>query len=416
LARASEKKTVVPGEFVVAKPDLLIFHDLNAYGRLVSPYYSWRQMHLGKIPDPDRILIIFDHCVPAADVNHAAQQKAVREFAKEQNIRNLYDVGRNGIGHHVIVEKGYARPGMLLAIHDTHGTTAGAVGALATPLGLDMLRILSTGKNWYRVPESLKFKITGEFQKGVMSRDLGQLILHDMSPDRGVYKVMEFTGPTAKRMSMDSRMTLCNMTIEAGAKAGIFNPDQITIDYVKARTTEPFEAVPSDPGAEYEEIFDYEVTKLEPQLAAHPNTTNTRAVAEVAGIEIDQAFIGSCASGRMEDLRIAAKILKGNKIHPNVRLIISPVSQETYLKAVTEGLMESFVRADALIGPPTCGPCLGMHMGVIASGETCISTSTRCEIGRMGSPESRVYLANPATVAASALEGKITDPRPYLKE
>lgn len=411
LARASGKDEVVAGEFVQAKPDMVAVTDTTIFQKGVVE--KLKELAVKKIPNPDKVSVTFDHRVPAYDILSAEMHKVIRQFVKEYSIKNIYDVGRHGISHQIMAEKGRALPGTLYVADDTHATTLGAFGAFACMLGIDLLNVFVTGENWFRVPESLKFNITGDFKKGVISRDLIALILSDIGL-KPMYKAMEFVGPTIKEMSIDGRMTLCNLVPIAEAKNGIINPDQKTIDYVKSRTNKSFKVLTSDPDAEYEEVFDYDVSTLEPLVAMPGTPNNAKSVVEIEGVDINQAYIGSCASGRMEDLRIAAKILKGRKINPNVRMLIFPSSQEIYRNALREGLIEIFLEAGATICNPTCGPCAGMHMGLLASDEVCIATSTLNIKGRMGSPNSKLYLASAATVTASAVEGKISDPRDFL--
>jgi 3-isopropylmalate/(R)-2-methylmalate dehydratase large subunit len=342
----------------------------------------------------------------------AGLHQIVRNFAEEQNIKNFYDVGRGGVCHQVMSEKGYVRPGEVIVGSDSHTCTYGAFGAFATGIGsTEMAAVFTTGKLWFRVPEVIKVDVEGKFQKWVTSKDMTLNIIGKIGADGAIYKGLEFGGSTIRDMTVDGRMVLSNMAVEMGAKAGLIEPDQKTLDYVNARTDKPFNPIVSDKEAEYEKVVDVDVSDLEPQVAVPHQVDNIKPVTDIEGTEINQAFIGSCTNGRLEDLQSAAKILKGKKINRNVRLIVIPASQEIYLNALSEGLIQAFMKSGATIGNPNCGPCLGGHMGILADGETCISTSNRNFIGRMGSTKSFVYLASPATVAASALTGKITDPR-----
>lgn len=411
LANASGKKHVSPDDIVEANIDVAMTHDLT--GPLAIK--SFKEIGAKKVWDKDKVVIILDHLVPASSVISAGLHKIVRNFAEEQNIENFYDVGRGGVCHQVMPEKGHVRPGEVIVGSDSHTCTYGAFGAFATGIGsTEMAAVFTTGKLWFRVPEVIKVDIEGKFQKWVTAKDMTLNIIGKIGADGAIYKGLEFGGSTIRDMTVDGRMVLSNMAVEMGAKAGLIEPDQKTLDYVKARTDKPFNPVKSDPEAEYEKVVDVDVSDLEPQVAVPHQVDNIKPVTEIEGTEVNQAFIGSCTNGRLEDLQSAAQILKGKKINRNVRLIVIPASQEIYLNAVNEGLIQTFMEAGATIGNPNCGPCLGGHMGIMADGEACISTSNRNFIGRMGSTKSFVYLASPATVAASALTGKITDPRTVM--
>jgi 3-isopropylmalate/(R)-2-methylmalate dehydratase large subunit len=408
LANASSKQQVSPGEIVEASIDAAMIHDLT--GPLAIK--SFRMIGAKKVWDNNKVVIILDHLVPASSVISAGLHKTVRNFVEEQNIQNFYDVGRGGVCHQVMPEKGHVRPGEVIVGADSHTCTYGAFGAFSTGIGsTEMAAVFTTGKLWFRVPEVIKVDVTGKLPSMVTPKDLTLNIVGEIGADGAIYKGLEFGGSTIRNMTVDGRMVLCNMAVEMGAKAGIIKPDQKTIDYVKARTDKPFKAVKSDPDATYERVVDVDVSDLEPQVAVPHSVDNVKPVSEVDGVKVDQAFIGSCTNGRLEDLQSAAQILKGKKIARNMRLIVIPASQEIYLNALNEGLIKTFMDAGATIGNPNCGPCLGGHMGIMADGEACISTSNRNFIGRMGSTKSFVYLASPATVAASAITGKITDPR-----
>jgi 3-isopropylmalate/(R)-2-methylmalate dehydratase large subunit len=412
LANASGKQEVSAGEIVEANIDVAMTHDLT--GPLAIK--SFREIGAKKVWDSNKVVIILDHLVPASSVISAGLHRTVRNFAEEQNIKNFYDVGRGGVCHQVMPEKGHVRPGEVIVGSDSHTCTYGAFGAFATGIGsTEMAAVLATGKLWFRVPEVIKVNVTGKFQRLVTAKDLTLNIVGRIGADGAIYKGLEFGGSTIREMSIDGRMVLCNMAVEMGAKAGIIETDQKTVDYVKARTDKPFNPVKSDPDAAYERVVDVDVTALEPQVAVPHSVDNVKPVSEVEDVKVDQAFIGSCTNGRLEDLRSAAQILKGKKIDKGIRLIVIPASQEIYLNALNEGLIKTFMDAGATIGNPNCGPCLGGHMGILAEGEACISTSNRNFIGRMGSTKSYVYLASPATVAASAITGKITDPRKTVK-
>ncbi|MEM3626826.1 MAG: homoaconitase large subunit [Candidatus Bathyarchaeia archaeon] len=410
LAKASGMEKVHPGEIVNAKVDTIMIHDLT--GPLAIE--AFRKIGVKKVWDNRKIVIIFDHQVPADSIRMAELHKQLRGFAKEQKIK-LHDVGLGGICHQVMVEKGHVAPGMLIVGADSHTCTYGAFGAFATGIGsTEAAAVLATGEIWLKVPETIKINVEGKFQRLVAPKDLILFIIGQMGVDGAIYKSLEFTGSTIRGMSNAGRMTLCNMAVEVGAKTGIIEPDETTYEFLKERIPNELKAMSplkSDSDAHYERILNMEVTRLEPQVACPPSVDNVKPASKVEGVEIDQAFIGSCTNGRIEDLRLAAEILKGKKIKEGVRMLVIPASQEVYMQALKEGLVEVFVDAGGLVCNPTCGPCLGGHIGVLASGEVCISTSNRNFIGRMGSPEAKIYLASPATVAASALTGRITDPR-----
>jgi 3-isopropylmalate/(R)-2-methylmalate dehydratase large subunit len=413
LANASGKQQVSPGEIVEANIDAAMIHDLT--GPLAIK--SFRKIGAKKVWDNNKVVIILDHLVPASSIISANLHRIVRNFAEEQNIKNFYDVGRGGVCHQVMPEKGHVRPGEVIVGADSHTCTYGAFGAFATGIGsTEMAAVFATGKLWFRVPEVIKVNVTGELPNMVTPKDVTLNIVGEIGADGAIYKGLEFGGSTIEEMSIEGRMVLSNMAVEMGAKAGIIEPDQKTLDYVRARTDKQVKPVKSDPDATYERVVDVDASNLEPQVAVPHSVDNVKPVSEVEDVEIDQGFIGSCTNGRLEDLRSAAQMLKGKKIAKGIRLIVIPASQEIYLNAINEGLIKTFMDAGATIGNPNCGPCLGGHMGILAESETCISSSNRNFIGRMGSSKSFVYLASPATVAASAITGKITDPRTVKEE
>jgi 3-isopropylmalate/(R)-2-methylmalate dehydratase large subunit len=413
LADASGKKQVSPGEIIEANIDAAMIHDLT--GPLAIK--SFREIGAKKVWNSQRIVVIMDHIVPASSIISANLHRIVRNFVEEQNIQNFYDVGRGGVCHQVMPEKGHVRPGEVIAGADSHTCTYGAFGAFATGIGsTEMAAVFATGKLWFRVPEVIKVDVTGELQRMVTPKDVTLNIVGKIGADGAIYKGLEFGGSTIRDMSVDGRMVLCNMAVEMGAKAGIIEPDKKTLEYVKARTDKPFKPVKSDPDSTYERVVDVNVSALEPQVAVPHSVDNVKPISKIEDTEVDQGFIGSCTNGRLEDLQSAAQILKGKKIARGVRLVVIPASQEIYLNALNEGLIKAFMDAGATIGNPNCGPCLGGHMGILAEGEVCISSSNRNFVGRMGSSKSFVYLASPATVAASAITGKITDPRTVKEE
>ncbi|MEJ2126283.1 MAG: homoaconitase large subunit [Candidatus Bathyarchaeota archaeon] len=408
LARASNKNEVVPGEIVEANIDVAMTHDLT--GPLAVK--SFKEIGAKKVWDADKIVVILDHLVPASSVISAGLHKTMRDFVNEQGIKNFYDVGRGGVCHQVMPEKGHVRPGDVIVGSDSHTCTYGAFGAFSTGIGsTEMAAVFATGKLWFKVPEVIKVEVTGNFQNLVSAKDLTLKVVGEIGADGAIYKGLEFTGQTIRDLTIDGRMVLSNMAVEMGAKAGLIEPDQKTMDYVNARTDMSFTPQKSDSDATYESVVDIDVNNLEPQVAVPHSVDNVKPVSEVEGTELNQGFIGSCTNGRIEDLREAAKILKGKQIAKTIRLIVIPASQEIYLNAVKEGLVNIFMEAGATVANPNCGPCLGGHMGIMTDGEACISTSNRNFIGRMGSTKSYVYLASPATVAASAITGKITDPK-----
>jgi len=408
LAKASGKDEVTPGEMVEASIDVAMIHDLT--GPLTIE--SFQKIGAEKVWDTQRIIIILDHLVPANSVKSAELHKIVRNFANEQKIENFYDIGHGGVCHQVMPEKGHVRPGELIVGADSHTCTYGAFGAFATGIGsTEMAAVFVTGTLWFKVPRVIRVNVTGRFQDLITPKDLILNIIGHIKVDGAIYDGVEFAGPAIRNMSVDGRMVLCNMAVEMGAKTGIIEPDETTLNYVKNRTNKPLKPVKSDPDATYKKVLDLDVTDMEPQVSCPHSVDNVKPVSEVDEVEVDQAFIGSCTNGRLEDLRLAARLLEGRKIRKGVRMLVAPASQEVYLKALQEGLIKTFVEAGACVCNPTCGPCLGGHLGLLASGEVCISSSNRNFIGRMGSPEAYVYLASPATVAASAVTGKIADPR-----
>ena len=408
LAKASGKKVVYPGDIVDANVDVIMVHDLT--GPLAIE--AFKKIGIQKVWDNKKIVVILDHQVPAESVKAAELHKTMRLFAKDQNLK-IYDVGRGGICHQVMPEKGHVTPGTVIVGADSHTCTYGAFGAFATGIGsTEAAAVFATGKIWFKVPSTIKISVKGELQKFVTPKDLILAIIGKMRVDGAIYKAAEFTGPTIKKMSMAGRMTLCNMAVEMGAKNGIIEPNEITRDFLEGRVKSlpDFKALKSDQNSVYESTVEFDVSKMKPQVACPSSVDNVKPVSEVGNVPIEQAFIGSCTNGRIEDLRYAAQILKGKKVKDGVRALVIPASQEVYRQAMKEGLLEIFTDAGAIVCGSACGPCLGGHIGLLAAGETCVSTSNRNFIGRMGSTQANVYLASPVTVAASAVMGKITDP------
>ncbi|MCS7114685.1 MAG: homoaconitase large subunit [Nitrososphaerota archaeon] len=404
LAKASGKKEVAPKEIVEAKVDVVMVNDLT--GPLAVE--AFKKIGVSRVWDNKRIVIVLDHLAPASSERAAELHKIMRNFAWEQGIEGFYDVGE-GVCHQVMVEKGYVKPGGLIVGADSHTCMYGALGAFATGIGsTEAAAVFATGGIWLKVPEAIKINVEGALKKLVTPKDLILHIIGEIGADGAIYKSIEFSGSTIRDMSMDGRMTMCNMVVEMGAKNGIVEPDETTLSYLNINSAEPLK---SDSNAQYEKILEIDAANLEPQVACPHSVDNVKNVREVAGVGVDQAFIGSCTNGRIEDLRLAAQILKGKKVNKRTRLLVIPASREIYMQALKEGLVEIFLKAGAVVCNPTCGPCLGGHLGILAADEVCISSSNRNFIGRMGSTKAHVYLASPATVAASALTGKITDPR-----
>ena len=408
LAKASGKSEVHPGEIVDANVDMVMVHDLT--GPLAVE--SFKKIGTPKVWDHKKVVVILDHQVPAESIKAAELHKTMRQFAKDQNL-TFYDVGRGGICHQVMPEKGHVVPGNVIVGADSHTCTYGAFGAFATGIGsTEAAAVFATGKIWFKVPPTIKVNIKGKFKKYVTPKDLILNIIGNLSTDGATYKAVEFTGATIKEMSIAGRMTVCNMAVEMGAKNGIIAHDETTNKFLEGRVTKipDFKALQSDKDAEYEHTVEFDVVKMEPQVACPSSVDNVSPISEVGNVPIDQAFIGSCTNGRLEDLRLAAQVIKGKKVKDGVRALVIPASQEVWRQAMQEGLLEIFTDSGAIVCGSACGPCLGGHIGLLAAGETCISSSNRNFIGRMGSTQAKVYLASPATVAASAVTGKLTDP------
>jgi 3-isopropylmalate/(R)-2-methylmalate dehydratase large subunit len=408
LAKASGKKTVHPGEIVDANVDMVMVHDLT--GPLAVE--AFKKIGTQKVWDNKKVVVILDHQVPAESVKAAELHKTMRQFAKEQNL-TFYEVGRGGICHQVMPEKGHVAPGNVVVGADSHTCTYGAFGAFATGIGsTEAAAVMATGRIWFKVPPTIKVNVKGIFQKYVTSKDLILNIIGTLGVDGAIYRAAEFTGPTVKAMSIAGRMTMCNMAVEMGAKNGIIAPDETTTEFLAGRISKmpDLKTLQSDADAEYERTVEFDVTKMEPQVACPSSVDNVKPVSEVGNVPVEQAFIGSCTNGRLEDLRVAAQVMKGKKVKDGVRALVIPASQEVWKQADQEGLLQIFTDAGAIVCGSACGPCLGGHIGLLAAGESCVSSSNRNFIGRMGSTQANVYLASPATVAASALTGRITSP------
>jgi 3-isopropylmalate/(R)-2-methylmalate dehydratase large subunit len=398
---------VHPGELLNCRVDVVLGNDVTTPVAIEE----FEKLGADQVFDRSRIVIVPDHFTPNKDIKSAEQAKRIRDFARQHAIVNYFEIGRMGIEHCLLPQEGLVLPGDLIIGADSHTCTYGALGAFSTGVGsTDMAAAMATGEAWFKVPETVKFVFHGELPPYVGGKDLILRVIGDIGVDGARYMAMEFTGPVISSLSMDNRFTMANMAIEAGGKNGIFAPDEITLDYVKGRNKREYTLYYSDPDARYADIREYDVTNMEPVVAIPHLPENVRNVSEVAGTTIDQVVIGSCTNGRMEDLEIAAGILRGRRIHPEVRLIILPGTQEIYLEALRKGFIETFVESGAAVSTPTCGPCLGGHMGILARGEKALATTNRNFVGRMGDPQSEVYLSSPAVAAASAIKGAITPP------
>jgi len=408
LARKAGLERVVPGQIVTVRPDKLLTHDNTS-----AIAGQFRKIGIEKVADPNISVIILDHVTPAANETYATNHRIVREFVASQGIEAFYDIGE-GICHQVLPEKGHAWPGAVIVGSDSHTPTHGAFGAFAAGIGrTEAAAVMATGEIWLRVPDSFRIVVNGKLPQRVSAKDVILHIIGDLGADGADYRSVEFTGETIHEMSIASRMVLTNMAAEMGAKNGVVQPDEVTRAWLQGRVTNGFEEIHADPDAGYERVIEYDVSNLAPQVARPHTVDNVVAVtdATVAGTPINQALVGTCTNGRLEDLAAAAEILRGKKINPNVRLLVLPASREVLLAAIAQGIVSELVSAGATLLNPGCGPCLGAHEGCMAPGEVTISTANRNFKGRMGSKEAFIYLASPATVAASALTGVITDPR-----
>jgi len=414
LAKKAGKKFVKPDEIVEVSVDRAMIHDALGAHTIAK----FRELGVKKVWDPAKIVVVLDHYVPNKDIDTAKKCLNIKKFVVEQGIDNYYEVGKGGIAHQVLVEKGHVLPGTILVGTDSHTTTSGVVGAFATGIGVDeMAAVFKTGRLWERVPGTIRINVEGKLVPPIMSKDLMLVILKRLGVSGALFKSLQFTGTTISQMSVAGRMVLTNMAIESGATNGIIEPDQKLRDFLKGRTNQPFELLESDQDAEYAKTLEFHADDIkEPMVAVPPKPSNAVGVTEVEGIRIDQAFIGSCTNGRLEDLRIAARILKGRKVDKLTKVIVIPASQEILKAALEEGLISIFVEAGVMVGPPTCGPCMEAHMGILGPGEVCISTANRNFQGRVGDVTAKIYLASPATVAASALKGRISDPREFFRE
>ena len=407
LAAHSGLDSVKPGQLIKATLDLVLGNDITTPVAI----NEFNKIGVNKVFDKEKIAIVPDHFTPNKDIKSAEQCKCCRDFAHKMEIKNYFEIGEMGIEHALIPEKGLAVPGDVIIGADSHTCTYGALGAFSTGIGsTDMGAGMATGEAWFKVPEAIKFELTGKMGTWVSGKDIILHIIGTIGVDGALYKSMEFSGPGLQNLSMDDRFTMSNMAIEAGAKNGIFEVDDKTLEYVQEHSHKNFTVYKADENAAYSEIVKIDLSKIRPTIAFPNIPENTRTIDEVGNIKIDQVVIGSCTNGRISDLRIAAKVLKGRKTNKNVRTIIFPATQKIYLQAIREDLIEIFIEAGAVVSTPTCGPCLGGHMGVLAAGERALATTNRNFVGRMGHPESEVYLASPAVAAASAITGRISSP------
>ena len=407
LAEHGGLKEVHPGMLINARVDIAMGHDVTA----PIAIGEFKKAGGHKVFDRNKIVLVADHFTPNKDIQSAQQVRIMRDFAKEHKISHYYEGGDAGVCHVLLPEQGIALPGDLIIGADSHTCTYGALGAFATGVGSsDFAAAMLTGELWFKVPETMKIVFHGKLNKWVSGKDLILYVIGQIGVDGANYKAMEFTGETLGELTMADRFTMANMVVEAGAKNGIFVPDETTREYVQSRAEREYTFHESDPDANYASILEVDVSKIEPQVAFPPLPSNVRGLSKVGSIKVDQVIIGSCTNGRIEDLRLAAQLLKGKQVAPYVRLIIIPTTPDVYRTAMSEGLFDIFLDAKAIISPPTCGPCLGGHMGILADGERAVATTNRNFVGRMGHPGSEVYLANPAIAAATAVLGRIAGP------
>ena len=412
LANAAGKDTVQPGDLITAEIDCIMCHDVTTPPAIKM----LKENGLDKVADPDKIVVTPDHFQPAKDIKSAELLKRLDTWAKEKKIKNYYPVGKAGVCHALLPEQGHIRPGTVTVGGDSHTCTYGAFAAFSTGIGsTDLAAAIATGQLWFRVPESIKFELNGSLGKCVYSKDVILEAIRIIGTDGALYMAMEFTGPALKDMSMEARMTITNMAIEAGGKNGVIGFDETTKAYLDEHLKDrkdDYKVFQSDQDAQYLRTVRIDCDKLEPMVAFPHLPSNGKPISDCQGLEMDQAYIGSCTNGRIEDLRIAADIIKGKKV--KCRTIVVPATPKIWKQCIDEGLAQIFYDADCVTAAPTCGACLGGFMGILAAGEKCISTTNRNFVGRMGSPQSEVYLASPATAAASAVEGKLTDPRKFV--
>lgn len=412
--KAGLRKAATAGEIVECEVDYVMVNDITG----VPAFQVLEELGDTYELKREKVVVIQDHYVPNKDVDSAEQAKALRNYARRYGIEQYYEIGRGGICHQVMIEEGFVAPGRLIIGADSHTCSYGALGAFSTGIGsTEAAAAMATGRLWFKVPETQKFVVNGELNRYVMGKDIILHIIGEIGVSGSLYKAQEFYGTAIERLSLSDRITISNMAVEAGAKAGIIPPDETVFEYLRGRVRGTYRAVYADGReADYEEVFTYDAAEIPPTVALPFSPDHTKPASELADVLIDQAYLGSCTNGRIEDLRVAAELLRGKKVHPEVRMIVVPASERVFRQAIEEGLIAIFLEAGAFVCGPTCGACLGGHMGVLAAGERCISTTNRNFIGRMGHKDSEVYLANPAVVAASALRGRITDPREFAPE
>lgn len=407
LASAVGRDQVSPGEILQVPLDAVIGHDTS-----VAVFRTLKKWGIDQVFDPDKICITADHFIPSPTADAAIQYKTLQDFMQEYHIRNWFPWGQGGICHALFPERGLVRPGMIIVGSDSHTCTYGALGAFSCGMGAtDAAGAMALGETWLKVPESILLRYSGKLPERVSGKDLILCALGLLGVEGALYRTLEFAGDTIHALDMDGRFTMCNMAVEAGAKNGIIAPDEVTEAYVRERSTVPYKVFAGDPDAEYASVHDIDVSSLTPLVAAPCSPGNVVPVSDLHGIRVDQVVIGSCTNGRIQDLRDAASLIRGHRFAAGVRVIVIPASQHIYMQAMKEGLIETFLEAGALIAPSTCGPCFGGHMGLLAPGEVCVSTTNRNFVSRMGHRESQVYLSSPFTAAASAIAGEITDPR-----
>ncbi len=410
LARAAGKATVATGEIINCKVDLAGINDLY-----LQTIRSFREMGGKKVDDPRKLVVFLDHYAPASTITQADNQKQFREFCWDQGINLLMDVD-TGVCHQVLADNGLVYPGMVLVVTDSHTTTHGAFGAFGTGVGAtDLAIIMMTGQLWFRVPEVIRINLEGRLPKGVFAKDVILKVIGSLGADYGVYRAVEFTGPVLKEFDISERMALCNMTTEMGAKTAYIQPDEITMAFLKGKAKQDYEIFATDPGYEYAAEHSLDVSDLMPQVAAPHSVDNVFDITAYAGRPVDQAFLGTCTGGRVEDLAVAAGILKGRRVNPRTRFLVVPASKGVFLEAMDKGYIQALVEAGATFVTPGCAACLGTHQGMLASGETCITASSRNFPGRMGHTKAEIFVGSPAAVAAAALEGKIVNPADYLE-
>ncbi len=405
LSKASQSD-VYADEYTTAEIETAMAQD----GTAPLTIKAIEEMEGEEVWNPEKIALVMDHTIPSASVGTSSMHQMMRKFAAKMNIENIYY--GEGICHQIMVEKGHVKPSTVIVGADSHTCTYGALGAFGTGIGsTEMAGVFLSGKLWFRVPQTMKFEVSGPLMDRVSAKDLALYIVGEIESDGATYKAVEYSGEPIRNMSIGDRMTLSNLAVEMGAKTGIVEPDEKVRKYLQDRVDEEIELTKNDEDAQFEEVIDIEGEDLEPQIAFPHQVDNVKPISEGEGIKLDQVFLGTCTNGRFEDLKTAAEILDGNKIHSDIRMIVNPGSKEIYKKALREGILEKLVEAGCIINNPGCGPCAGSHQGILAPGETCLSTANRNFKGRMGSEESEIYLSSPATAAASAIKGEITDPR-----